>query len=67
MNVWDFGLLGTAIKPLQRGGFPQSKCILKDICTEIIFMKHKEEIQVIMTVNKFLRFHTDPFNQHINY
>ena len=22
MNVWDFGPLGTAITPLQRGGFP---------------------------------------------
>ena len=28
-------------------------CILKDICTEIIFMKYKEEIQVITTVNEF--------------
>ena len=27
-------------------------------------MKYKEEIQVIMTVNKFLRFHTNPSNQH---
>ena len=27
-------------------------------------MKYKEEIQVIMTVNKFLRFHTNPPNQH---
>ena len=47
MNVWDFGPLGTAITPLQRGGFPQRKCILKDICTEIVFMKYKKEIQVI--------------------
>ena len=39
VNVWDFGPLGTAITPLQRGGFPQRKCVLKDICTEIIFMK----------------------------
>ena len=38
----------------KRGGFPF--CILKDICTEIIFMKYKEEIQVITTVNEFLRF-----------
>ena len=22
VNVWDFGPLGTAITPLQRGGFP---------------------------------------------
>ena len=27
-------------------------------------MKYKEEIQVITTVNKFLRFHTNPPNQH---
>ena len=27
-------------------------------------MKYKEEIQVIKTVNEFLRFHTNPSNQH---
>ena len=27
-------------------------------------MKYKEEIQVITTVNEFLRFHTNPSNQH---
>ena len=64
VNVWDFGPLETAITPLQRGGFPQRKCILKDICTEIIFMKYKEEIQVITTVNEFLIFRTNPSNQH---
>ena len=48
--------LGTAITPPQRGGFPQQKCILKDICTEIIFTKYKEEIQVLTTVNEFLSF-----------
>ena len=54
----------TNITPLQWGGFPQRKCILKDICTEIIFMKYKEAIQVTTTVNEFLRFH----NQHfVNY
>ena len=47
MNVWDFGPLGTSITPLQRGGFPQRKCILKDVCNEIVFMKFKKEIQVI--------------------
>ena len=47
--------------PLQRGGFPQWKSTLEDICTEIIFMKYKEEIQVITTVNEFLRFYTNPF------
>ena len=53
---------------LQKGGFPQRKCILKDICTEIISMKYKEEIQVIMTVNEYSRFHTNPSNQHyVNY
>ena len=52
VNVWDFGPLGTAITPLQRGGFPQRKCILKDICTEIIFMKYKEEIQVFYNNRK---------------
>ena len=51
VNVWDFSPFGTAITPLQRGGFPQRKSILKDICTEI---------QVITTVNEFLRFHTNP-------
>ena len=55
VNVWDFGPLGTAITPLQRGGFPQRKSILKDI---------RIEIQVITTVNEFLRFHTNPSNQH---
>ena len=61
VNVWDFGPLGTAITPLQWGGFPQRKCLLKNIiCTGIIFVKYKEEIQVITTVNEFLRFH----NQH---
>ena len=49
---------------LQRGGFPQWKCIVKDICTEIIFMKYKEEIQFITTLNEFLRFHSNPSNQH---
>ena len=36
----------------------------EDICTEIIFMKYKEEIQVITPVNEFLIFHTNLFNQH---
>ena len=27
-------------------------------------MKYKEEIQVIKTVNEFLRFHTNPSKQH---
>ena len=49
---------------LQRHGFPEPKGILKDICTEIIFMNYKKEIQVIMTINEFLRFHTNPSNQH---
>jgi len=64
VNVWDFGALGTAVTPLQRGGFPQRKCILKNIYTEIIFMKYKEEIRVITTVKEFLRFHTNPSNRH---
>ena len=62
VNLWDFGPLGTAITPLQRGGFPQPKYTLKDVHTEIIFMKYKEEIQVITTVKEFLRLHTS--NQH---
>ena len=52
VNVCDFGPLGTALTPLQRGGFPQQKCILKDIYTETIFTKYKDEIQVITTVNE---------------
>ena len=64
VNVWDFGPLGTAITLLQRGGFPQRKCILKDIYTEINFMLYKKEIRVITTVNEFLRFCTNPSNQH---
>ena len=64
VNVWNFGPLGIAIGPLQRGRFPWQKCIFKDICTEIIFMKCKEEIHVITTVNNFLRFHTNPSNQY---
>ena len=35
-----------------------------DICTEIIFVKYKEDIQVITTVNEFLIFHTNLSNQH---
>ena len=50
VNVWDFGPLGTATMPLQKSGFPQRKCILKDIYTA--------------TVNEFLRCHTNPSNQH---
>ena len=64
VNVWEFGPIGTAITPLQRSRFPQRKCTLKEICTNIIFVKYKEEIQVITTVNKFLRFQTNPSNQH---
>ena len=60
----DFGPLGTAITPVRRGGFPQRKCILKDICTEIVFMKYKEKIQFITALNEFLRFQTNPSNQH---
>ena len=45
VNVWDFGPLGTATMPLQKSGFPQRKCILKDIYTA--------------TVNEFLRCHTN--------
>ena len=52
VNVCDFGLLGTALTPLQSGGFPQQKCILKDIYTETIFIKYKDEIQVITTVKE---------------
>ena len=37
--------------PLQRGRFPQRICILKDMCIETVFMKYKEEIQVITTLN----------------
>ena len=33
---------------------------LKDIYTEIIFMKYKEQIQATTTINEFLRFHTNP-------
>ena len=34
-------------------GIYPGRASLEDICTEIIFTKQKEEIQVIMTVNKF--------------
>ena len=55
---WMYGILahflGTAITPPQRGGFPQQKCILKDICTEIILMKYEEEVQATTTVKEFL-------------
>ena len=38
---------------------------LKDICSEIIFMKYKGEFQVIATVNEFFFFIiTNPSNQH---
>ena len=37
---------------------------LKNICTEIIFMNYNDDIQVITTVNEFLKFHTNLFNQH---
>ena len=59
-----FWPLGTAITSLQRGGFPRRKRISKDICTEINSIKYKEEIQVITTVNEFLRFRTNLSNQH---
>ena len=53
--------LGTAITPLQRGGFPPKKN--EGICTEIIFMKYKEEVQVTTTVNECLDFiQTLPLN-----
>lgn len=51
------------LTPLQRGSFPQRKYTLKDICTEIIFIKYKEEILAITTVNEFLRFQTKPIMQ----
>ena len=38
---------------------------LKDICTEIIFMKYKGKFQVITTVNEIFFFIiTNPSNQH---
>ena len=68
VNVRDFGPLGPSFTPLQRGRFPHQRFILKDICTEIIFVKYKEEIQVITTANEFLRFHTNPsYQHHANY
>ena len=63
-----FWPLGTAITSLQRGGFPRRKRISKDICTGINSIKYKEEIQVITTVNEFLRFRTNLSNQrYVNY
>ena len=41
-----------------------AKMYFNYICTEIIFLKNKEEIQVIPTVKEFLRFDTNLSNQH---
>ena len=38
--TWD------AIKPLQRGEFPQRKYILKEICTEIILNDFIQTLQI---------------------
>ena len=40
-----------------------AKMYFNYICTEIIFMKNKGEIQVIPTEKEFLRFHRNPSNQ----
>ena len=60
VNEWDFGRLWAAVAPLKRDGFPKWKCLLKELYTEIIFMKHKEQIQATKTIHEFLRFHTNP-------
>ena len=65
VNVWDFCPLKTVVNATTKGQFSTAKIyFIKDICTEIIFIKYKEEIQAITTVNEFLRSYTNPSNQH---
>ena len=67
MGFWPTSIIGTAALPLQRGRFHwQWKCLLKSIYSETIFMKYmyKEQIQATMTINEFLRSHTNPSDQN---
>ena len=41
VNVWDFGPLGTAIMPLQRGGFPTFATTLNSFIDIIHSQKNK--------------------------
>ena len=50
-----------------KSNFTAKIYFLKDICTEIVFMKYKGEFQVRTTVNEFF-FHTNSSNQrYANY
>ena len=62
MNVWDFGPLETVVPLLHKGRISTAKIYFKTIF-EIIFIKNKEKILAMMTVNEFLRFHTKPIMQ----
>ena len=42
VNVWNFGPLG--YRATTKRWISWRKCTFEDICTEIIFMKYKEEI-----------------------
>ena len=55
-----YGILAHREPLLQR--YKEADFHSDDICTEIIFMKYKEEIQVITTVNEFSIFHTNLSN-----
>ena len=59
VNVWDFGPLETVVTLLHKRRISTAKIYFKTIF-EIIFIKYKEEILAITTVNEFLRFHTNP-------
>ena len=59
VNVWDFGPLETFVMLLHKRRISTAKKYFKNIF-EIIFIKYKEEILAITTVNEFLRFQTKP-------
>ena len=62
VNVWDFGPLETVVTLLHKRRISTAKIYFKTIF-EINFIKYKEEILAITTVNEFLRFHTKPITQ----
>ena len=62
VNVWDFGPLETFVMLLHKRRISTAKKYFKTIF-DIIFIKYKEEILAITTVNEFLRFQTKPIMQ----
>lgn len=66
VTVCDFGRLGNRYKAATKRWISQRECLSKDICTEALFMKYKEQIQATTTINEFSRCHTNPSNQNEN-